>query len=394
MIAGTTAAVMAAMMVASQPAAADSAPGEPSGPNSVAGLLAPSTGQALGFRVGISADATSAIASAVYTNNYSGTVKVYAKTGARWHQQVVWNDPQRHAKDFFGDGVATNGTTAVVGAPGTPYKGVTDAGWVYFYERSGQTWHLQSAWAGLGQNFLGFSVAISGNTAVVGEPGAVNVTGRAVIFVESGNRWQPRVTLIPGGVYRGALGVSVAISGNTVVVGDPFHYGHGIAYVFVRSRGTWRYDGPLHDPTPTLNDHFAEVVGVSGQIAVVGTGFKDSVAGAAFVYVRTASGWVRQATLRNPHAAIGDNFGWGVAISGTRVLVGAPVKGELKAPCGTAYEFVRVGRAWPERSEVADPGCSKNDFFGDSVALTGQSAIIGAPGTRGLAGAVYQLQVP
>jgi len=91
---------------------------------------------------------------------------------------------------------------------------------------------------------------------------------------------------------------------------------------------------------------------------------------------------------------VGDNFGWGVAISGARVLVGAPVKDENHASCGTAYEFVHVGRSWPERSEVADPGCSVHDYFGDSVALSGQSAIIGAPGTRKLTGAVYELTLP
>jgi hypothetical protein len=361
----------------------------------VGGPLATSPDQALGFRVGISAAGTTAIASAVYSDNFAGLVKVYAKTGAGWRTQATWTEPGgRNARDFYGEGVAVTSTTAVVGAPGYP-KG-KDAGAVYFYGRSGNTWHLESAWSGrFTFEFLGDSVAISGNEAVVGAPGVNGAQGRAILFQRSGNKWNPTVELIPGGKFKGAMGLSVAISGSVVVAGDPFHYNHGIAYVFQRKGSTWHFINALIDPTPTVNDHFANELGVSGNTIVVGTGYKCNATGAVYVYGLTPTGWHRQATLKNPHARAGDNFGWGVAISGNRILVGAPVKDEHPvARCGTAYEFAKVGNSWPERAEVADPGCTRNDYFGDSVALAGQAAIIGAPGTRRLIGAVYVINVP
>jgi hypothetical protein len=393
----TAGGLVAALAVASPPATAVSATSAATC-SPVGGLLAKSAVDALGFRVGISAAGTTAIASATQTGNYAGMVKVYAKSGGRWHTQATWTEPiARRAGNFFGEGVGVTSTAAVVGAPGHYYvnsKGVReyDAGAVYFYARSRKNWHLESAWVGTKANeFLGYSVAIAANTAVVGAPGS----GRAILFVSSGNKWNPTVVLIPGGSVQGALGASVAISGSVVVAGDPYHDGHGIAYVFERSGKTWRYSGPLIDPAPAVNDHFANVLGVSGNTIVVGTAYTCDATGAVFIYGRTATGWHRQATLKNPRPRAGDNFGWGVAISGTRVLVGAPVMDEHPAAhCGTAYEFVRVGRSWPERSQVADPGCSVDDYFGDSVALAGQSAIIGAPGTRKLDGAVYVLTVP
>jgi FG-GAP repeat len=382
-----------AIAVASPPAAG--VPGSPAaGCSPVGGPLATSPDQALGFRVGISPAGTTAIASAVYSDNFAGLVKVYTKTGGRFHS-ATWTEPTgRKAKDFYGEGVAVTGTTAVVGAPGWP-KGV-DGGAVYFYGRSGNTWHLESSWFGTKAfEFLGDSVGISGNTAVVGAPGVNGAQGRGILFQRSGNKWNPTVELIPGGKFRGAMGLSVAISGSVVVAGDPFHYNHGIAYVFQRKGSTWHFINALIDPTPTVNDHFANELGVSGNTIVVGTGYKCNATGAVYVYGLTPTGWHRQATLKNPHARAGDNFGWGVAISGNRILVGAPVKDEHPvARCGTAYEFAKVGRSWPERAEVADPGCSRNDYFGDSVALAGQAAIIGAPGTRKLIGAVYLQIVP
>lgn len=399
--AGTAAGLIAAATVAWPPAAAASASAAATC-SPVGGLLSPSAVDALGFRVGISAAGTTAIASATYTSKDAGMVKLYAETGGRWRQQATLTEPvARRAGNFFGEGVGVTSTAAVVGAPGHYYvnsEGVKeyDAGAVYFYQRSGKTWRMVNGYVGTTPHeFLGYSAAISGSTAVVGAPGAANVTGGAILFVHSGSKWIPSVVLIPGGKFRGALGVSVALSGSVVVAGDPFHYNHGIAYVFMRKGSTWHYSGPLIDPTPTVNDHFANALGVSGNTIVVGTGYKCNASGAVFVYALTPTGWHRQATLKNPHARAGDNFGWGVAISGSRILVGAPVKDEHPvARCGTAYEFVRVGRSWPERAEVADPGCARNDYFGDSVALSGRAAIIGAPGTRKLSGAVYVIDVP
>jgi hypothetical protein len=390
-VAGAAGGLMAAAVVAPPPVAAvSSGVATCSAP---AGPLASSVG-ALGFRVAISADGSTAIASAPYANNHSGYVQLYTKSGGVLRKLPKWTDPNKKAGDFYGSGVGVTDTTVVVGAPDTSFRGHANAGWVYFYVRSGNTWRFQTAYAGTGANYLlGASVAISGNTAVVGAPGVSNVLGAAIIFVRSGSTWKPQGEVTPGGKWRGALGFSVAISGSVLVVSDPFHYGHGIVFAFVRSRGTWHFDGPLIDPTPTVGDNFGQALSVSGDTIVVGTGYKCNAAGAAYIYVRKPSGWRRQATLIDPKAIRGDNFGWGVAISGPRVLVGAPVEDLKNGPCGTAFEFTQVGGKWLQGAHlvVADPRCVRDDFFGDSVALAGKDAIIGAPGINKLTGAAYYL---
>lgn len=209
--------------------------------------------------------------------------------------------------------------------------------------------------------------------------------------------------LIFPGVARAAgspwFGLSVGLSGNTAVVGSPYaRNGAGAVYVYVRSGTTWSRQAKLSDPGPIGYDEFGISVALSGDTLLVGARTKTVAgqggAGAAYVYVRSGTSWTRQATLKASDAAPNADFGFSVALSGDTALVGAPwstVAGQSDA--GTAYVFERSGTTWSPQAELSDPDAVANDEFGRPVVLSNGTALIGASGTTvgGLldAGAVY-----
>lgn len=140
-------------------------------------------------------------------------------------------------------------------------------------------------------------------------------------------------------------------------------------------------------------DEFGFSVAVSGSTAVVGAYGTNSHGGAAYIYVRGASGWRKKptATLSDPgpgREARGDVFGISVAVSGTAVVVGSAFARRHK---GATYIYVRAANVWPTTPTVKllDPAATGDDQFGLAVAVSGRTALIGAEGTNSSAGAAY-----
>ena len=198
---------------------------------------------------------------------------------------------------------------------------------------------LPVAGAAAGDN-CGASVAISGDTAVVGAPDAdpsgKTLAGRAYVFVRSSGVWklQKKLTAVDG-VAGDRFGCAVAASGNTVVIGARYHspggvIGAGAAYVFVRSSGVWKLQKKLIAVDANLHDHFGYSVAVSGNTVVVGAPDRDTGAktdtGAAYVFVRSGDHWATQQILSTPaiSAITNDHFGEAVAVSGGTALIGVP----------------------------------------------------------------------
>lgn len=281
------------------------------------------------------------------------------------------------AGDYFGYSVAISGSTAVVGA----YVKNSNTGAAYVYIRSGTTWspqqELKASDAHTGDDF-GNSVAISGSTIVVGAPCHDPCTGAAYVFVRSGTTWSQQQELTAG--RGGQFGASVAVYGSTAVIGAPLA---SAAYVYFRSGATWSQQAAL---TPsTGGGEFGYSVALSGSTAAVGAPFQNSSTGAAYVFVQSGSAWPQQAKLTASDAATGDEFGWSIGVSGSTAVVGAPNKSSDK---GEAYVFVRSGAAWPQQAKLTASGGAAGDFYGTSVATNGLVAVVGAPGNSGT-GAAY-----
>jgi len=372
-----------------------------------AALRAATPGDTLGSSVAISG-ATAVVGAPGY-NDGRGAAEIFVRSGTAWHRQATLYDRRGRAGDSFGSAVAVSSTTAGTYALiAAVSQGRPDR--AYVYERSGTAWHFQAALAGpqfgyySGAALFGYTVAMSATTALVGTvQDQVNDLGGIYVFARSGTTWHRQAILYdPDMIGEGDYGASVAVSGGTIVVGTP---DNGCAFVFARSGQEWTWQGTLSrsgesaDCPTNINgtdgdDAFGSSVAVSGSTMVIGADGlpKNSGRGVAFVFTRSGTTWTLRARLADPHGVNGDEFGYAVAFSGARILVGAPFKAARH--CGTAYEYTRSGTTWHERAEVVNPGCAKGDEFGSSLAISGTTALIGAPGVHKSAGAVYQQVLP
>ncbi len=316
------------------------------------------------------------------------------------------------ADDIFGHSVAISGDTAVVGAPGKNISGA-NAGCAFVYGRNAATglWSEQArllASDGSANDWFGHSVAVSGNTAVVGafRDYNGNATGSAYVFERdpaTGN-WTERTKLLASDGEAGDyFGVSVAVSGDTVVIGaysdDDAGNETGSAYVFVRDavNGNWAQQAKLLASDAAANSFFGVSVAVSGDSTIVGAFTSSAGApGSAYVFVRdpATGNWIQQAKLLASDGAAYDQFGGSVAIQGNTVVVGAPSRDETGPDSGSAYVFERnpATNLWTQQAKLLFGDGAPFNYIGNSVAVVGNTAVVGSqgsvyPGTD--AGAAY-----
>ncbi|MCP3962331.1 MAG: DUF11 domain-containing protein [bacterium] len=243
-------------------------------------------------------------------------------------------------------------------------------------------------------DLFGNSVSISGDTVVVGAPyddDAGSKSGSAYVFVRSGTSWIEREKLTASDAAPGdEFGDSVAVSGDTILIGAARNddacpanpdCNSGSAYVFVRSGTSWVEQQKLTASDAAAVDLFGESVAISGETAVVGSAWDDDAgghSGSAYVFVRSGTSWTQQQKLTASDAAIGDEFGRAVAISGDDVVIGARLDDDAGTDSGSAYVFVRSGVSWAEQQKLTASDAEAEDLFGFSVAVSGETVLIGA----------------
>src|SRR6266540_2203603 len=238
---------------------------------------------------------------------------------------------------------------------------------------------------------FGFSVAISGETVVVGAPGD-DSRGSAYVFARNGGVWSQQQKLLASDAAAGdAFGESVAISGETVVVGSGGGGVGGSAYVFARSSGVWSQQQKLRASDAAVADSFGASVAISGETVVVGAIGDDGAAGrdqgSAYVFARSGGVWTQQQKLEASDAAANDLFGLSVAISGETVVVGAPFDaGAAGNSQGSAYVLARSGGVWSQQQKLEASDAALGDQFGFSVAVSGGTVVVGAHDDSGAAG--------
>ena len=354
-----------------------------------------------GISVAISGDTiiVSAPGDDLGANVNQGSVYVFLRSGSTWTRQAKLVAADGAADDIFGIGVAVSDDLVVVGSYQDDVGGNVNQGSAYVFVRTGSTWTQQAKLldpSGETEDFFGVGVAASGDTVVVGafadDVGPGFNQGSAHVFVRSGSAWTRQATLIAGdGAGFDYFGRSVAASGDTILVGAEgcdigAHFDQGAAYAFVRSDGIWTQQAKLTAPDGSDFEYFGYAVAVSNQTAVIGTPLADvgavSQAGAAHVFSRLDAAWTRQVRLVASSGAFGDRFGQSVAVHGDTAVVGA-VTDDVgpNADQGSAWVFSRVGRAWvgPDLQMFASDGAG-GDNFGQSVAISGDTAVIGASG--------------
>lgn len=231
---------------------------------------------------------------------------------------------------------------------------------------------------------LGNSVALSGNTLVVGAH-EQNNTGAVHVYVRTGATWGPPTQLKARTPAPDELfGASVALSGDTLAVGAPGRGGTGAIDVFIYDGATWGQPIEIKAPTPASADLFGTAVALSGKTLVVGAPGRNSSAGAAYVFVHNGTTWDSPAELTPSVAAQGDGFGYSVALSPDTgglppdmLAVGAPDRGN---GTGAVYVFVPDGTLWrPQGQPIEASNADDGDNFGFALALAGNTLVVGAP---------------
>ncbi|TAE32990.1 MAG: hypothetical protein EAZ91_03785 [Cytophagales bacterium] len=296
----------------------------------------------------------------------------------------------------------------------------TDKGRLYLHD--GQNWYPlplspfgtsplidRFASDGATNNRFGFSVAMDGNYAVVGASGASSDQGKAYVFARLGNTWVEQAILTaPGGATGDYFGTSVAISGDYIVVGaysrdvrvssSVTNTDQGTAYVFVRSGTTWTLQTTLLNSDGAAFDNFGSSVSIAGDYILVGASDKtvgaNSRQGKAYIFTRSTgpifTTWVQQANLSASDGAATDYFGESVSIAGGYAMVGASGKDiGTNFNQGKAYIYVRAGTTWILQTSLTASDGAANDYFGVSVAIAGDYAVVGAYGKNSSAGKVY-----
>ena len=311
-------------------------------------------------------------------------------------QQTQLTAPDGAASDWFGSSVALSGDTALVGSELDAVGAHAYQGSAYVFTRTGTIWTLQqhlTAGDGDASDNFGSAVALSGDTALIAAPyadiGANTAQGAAYVFARSGTTWtqQQKLTADDGDAMD-EFGYSVAVSGDTSLVGarwDDLGAGtrQGAAYVFARSGTTWTQQGAaLTADDGATDDEFGSSVALSGDTALVGAPYADiganTAQGSAYVFTRSGAAWTFEQKLIAGDGDANDRFGWAVALSGDTALIAAPwaVVGEVHQ--GSAYVFTRSGTTWTRQAQLTAADGASDDEFGSSVALSGDTALVGA----------------
>ncbi len=295
----------------------------------------------------------------------------------------------------YGRSVAIDGDLMAVGAPTA-----NGGGAVYIHGRNiggTNTWGLIKQLPAPNSGRFGWSVALQGDTLVVGaeneESSPLTAYGKVYIYQkdEGGADNWGEVTSFRApelSTYQG-FGDTVALDGDTLVVGAPGDNDIGKVFIFERNQGGpdhWGFVTSLQQQYIRNNARFGDEVDIDGDVIVIGA---PGQAGSAFLYERNAGGpdnWGLVHTFDADDAKSGDHFGDRVSLDGDRLAVGSYTNcgdGLTCAHLGAVYIFERnyTGTdAWGQRLKIIAPDQADDDDFGRDVLLQGDRLLVGATG--------------
>ncbi|MCI0365874.1 MAG: hypothetical protein L0219_18600 [Phycisphaerales bacterium] len=278
----------------------------------------------------------------------SGSAYVLRFNGKEWAQEAKLVAFDGAADDEFGTSVSVWGDAAVIGAPGDDTTGIVDHGAAYVFRFNGDEWMLEQKLTPSDpatDDRFGQSLAMWDGEVVIGsagdDVGAMTNAGSVTAFGFDGTAWVEQQTMVP--LEHSAhdfFGASVAMEADQLVVGMPGDDPGGSAWVFEKGIGGWSQEAKL-------------------------TAFEELLGG----------------------------FGRSAAVSGDRIVIGAP-ETSMSGYHGTAHVFRKIGGSWTGNCNLHPVGPSDPilEGVGESVGISGEVAMVGAPGDHiwaGQSGSVY-----
>jgi hypothetical protein len=291
------------------------------------------------------------------------------------------------SNDQFGYSVSISGDRIIVGANTWNPRSV------YAYKWDGNDWtneRILTASDEADSSQFGKSVCISGNYAIVGDYQGKDhngdMCGSAYLYQCDGNNWTEQQKLTASDAASADwFGYSVSISGDFAIVGawgnDDNGSNSGSAYIYHSDGSNWVQKAKLTASDAVAEDEFGYSVSISGDYAIVGARENDddgSNSGSAYIYHWDGSSWTEQQKLTASDAAATDYFGNSVSISGDYAIVGARENDDDGSNSGSAYIYHWDGSNWTEQKKLTASDAAAADHFGHSVAISGDYAIVGA----------------
>lgn len=314
---------------------------------------------------------------------------VFVQSGNTWVQQAKFTAPSGSSTRFLGSSIALNGDTALVDMVPNYDFGLKGA--VLVYVRSGTTWTLQATLTpGDGDPRQDFGVPhfLDSNTILVGAPsGDYNAPGSVYIFVRNGTTWTEVGKFSASDAHAiDTFGSTFASEGNTVVIGAPYShqpaYGTGAVYVFQRNGTTFTEQAKITLTNPGYFANFGSSIDLDGNTILVGAKQEDGLRGSAYVYTGSGSTWTQQAKLV-PADIVNPpgsvNFGTSVSLEGDTAVVGATRNPTESRDRGGVYVFTRNAGNWTQYQKLLPQDNQSKHVFGSGVQLDGEQIFIGAP---------------
>lgn len=337
---------------------------------------------------------------AIGGSNYVGSVYAFEKTAEGWQerQKLIASDGQLH--HTFGHSLAADGELLVVGAPDV-LGGTTGA--VYVFRFDGQAWIEEQkvqASTGGGKDWFGWSVDLQGNRLAVGSMwshqqglgGGTNHAGAAWVFADNGSTWELEQELNASDMDTYDLyGASIALDGNTLVVGargegDTIGFeiiGYiGAAYVYELQGSFWQETQKLRANDFEEHAWFGESVAVDGSWMFVGSPGKTGGGiyglGVAYAFVKSGGSWIEAAKLESAMPGYTQTFGHAIALEGDLALIASGGYDFLDNHQGAVHVFRREGQDWLAEPAINPGNLGPWDLFARDVDLEGSTMITGA----------------
>jgi len=366
-------------------------------------LVDPNPNEVGNYGVAIDVDGDTAVVTrlANFFTGVPGAAFIYVRQGSSWtlQQTLSEQDNEPNADDGYGFSVALKGDTLVVGAIGDS-TAAFNSGAAYVYVRNGTTWTFQqklTAAQPVSNSNFGISVDVLEDTVVVG----AHLADSAYVFHRDAGVWTQQQQLLPSGGPEQSFGLSVSISGQTIAVGaasfsEPGAEFSGAVYVFVNNGSEWiqQQRFTAHDVAADQNLGFT--VAISGD-TIVASAPGESVGahskGAVYIFERNGMTWDQKKRLVERSGAKLDSYGVRVAIDGDTVVIGSSNDSTVAQFAGAGDVYVRSGNAgWSLKYVLTANDGGFLDLLGQTVAISGNTIMLGAPQQNNLKGAVYIYQ--
>jgi hypothetical protein len=321
-----------------------------------------------------------------------GSAYSFTRMGTEWSEEIQRDASDATYRTEIGWSIAISGDVMVAGAPGDPNNTGIGALYIFYRNLGGpNNWGEFKKIPGdtvtdVGNDDqFGFAVALDGDTLVVSATFAGNDEGRAYVFERNAggaDNWgETKMLVASSPIPFAEFGWAVDISGDTIVVGAvPFGGGNGEAYIYERNFGGLNNWGERKSFTGGLDEYLGISVAISGDTLVIGAPGNNSFSGLVYIVERNFGGadnWGIHTTLTNPSPDVFDQFGWSVDTNEDRVVVGTPGEGGV----GVGYIFERNQGgtdAWGEVAQLVASDPVINDTFGWAVAIDSDTVVVGA----------------